>query len=102
MKFLKRGSWTLAVALVPLFSLQAQPQSECEGVATRVKAAAIKGVDRAARSFTWAFAMNDRDRFDATPLLQTKVRVLAPGCLIAHFGAYTRPTDNHIVFQVTV
>ena len=102
MKPLKLGSWTLIAALVPLWSLQAQPQSECEGVATRVKAIGIKSVDRAARNFTWTLALSDRDRFDATPLLQTKVRVFAPGCLVAHLGAYVRPTDNDIVFQVRV
>lgn len=83
--------------LSPSTSHASHDQIECSSNAPKVKAVGIQSTHIANVNFS---ATNGG--FDPVPLLRTTVNLSQTGCLIAHFSAIPRPTDNHIVFQVRV
>jgi hypothetical protein len=70
----------------------------CEGRTTKVTAITAKGY----QSRTTIFNIFTNGALDPTPILSTTVNVEEAGCLIAHFSAKARPTDNYINFQVRI
>jgi hypothetical protein len=88
------------ILALPLESKAQQEQLECASKTTRVKAVSTQSVNRNAFNFTSALHPG---ALDPTPLLTTTVKTGGKvSCLIAHFSAYARPADNHLIFQVRV
>jgi len=53
------------------------------------------------------FAVTTKFQFDVPnlqPMLETNIHVTGPGqsCVVAYFSAVVKPTDNYMVFQVTI
>lgn len=106
MKIMKRS--VLCVGAISLLSLSiSKPveaaQIECQSLSTKVKG--VTNPD--ATQVTTLYQDNNFNppQFGGfQTLLSTQIVVGGPGgsCLIAHFSAEARPTDNYIMFQVAV
>jgi len=77
--------------------------SHAETIVCRSEAATVKAVTIAEDYF----AVTTRFQFDVPnlqPLLETQITVTGNGqsCVVAYFSAVVKPTDNYMVFQVTV
>ena len=93
---------TMSLSLVCVFVLSftttaGAQQIECRGSAPLVKAVTLPD----------NHYVTTRSQFDTPnlqPLLTTSIFVNGPGtsCVIAHFSAHARITDNYIVFQVRI
>ena len=95
-----RRSQLLALSVVVAMCLLGQALAgtiECQGVATKVKAV----TDPNYHLINTKYQLDDPN---LETLLATEVKVSgkAPSCLIAHFSALARITDNYVVFQVRV
>ena len=96
MKKLIKAAIIVGVLVVP--SVAGAETIVCRSAAATVKAATI------AEDY---FAVTTRFQFDTPnlqPLLETSILVTgtSPSCVVAYFSAVARPTDNYMVFQVTV
>lgn len=88
------------ILILPVESNAQQEQLECASKTTQVKAVSTQGVNRSAFNFTSELHPG---ALDPTPLLTTTVKTSGKSsCLFAHFSAYARPADNHLIFQVRV
>jgi hypothetical protein len=77
--------------------------ARAESIVCRSQAGTVKAVTIAEDYF----AVTTRFQFDSPnlqPLLETSILVTGTGqsCIVAYFSAVVRPTDNYMVFQVTV
>ena len=77
--------------------------ARAETIACRSATTAVKAVTIAEDYF----AVKTRfqlDRPNLQPMLETSILVpgTTPSCVVAYFSAVVRPTDNYMVFQVTV
>ncbi len=77
--------------------------ANAETIACRSEASTVKAVTIAEDYF----AVTTRFQFDVPnlqPLLETTIHVTGNGqsCVVAYFSAVVKPTDNYMVFQVTV
>jgi hypothetical protein len=93
----------LPFALVALGMLVAPGVARAENIVCRSQAGTVKAVTIAEDYF----AVTTRFQFDSPnlqPLLETNILVTGIGqsCIVASFSAVVRPTDNYMVFQVTV
>ena len=88
----------LPILWLPLEGWASHDQVACTSKPKNVKAVSIASLHIANVNFTSGGV------FDPVPLLTTTVTVGGGNlsCLVAHFSAIPRPTDNHIVFQVRV
>jgi hypothetical protein len=87
---------SLAVAL-PLTAHAADPGAECRSSAGTVKAIRLQDFQPITTRFQF-------DNPNLQKLMGTTVLVTGAGlsCIVAHFSAHARITDNYIVFQVRV
>jgi hypothetical protein len=90
------GSFAFAALLVP--SLAGAENIVCRSTASTVKAVTI------AEDY---FPVTTEFQFDTPnlqPLLETDISVTGTGlsCVLASFSAVVKPTDNYMVFQVTL
>ena len=83
--------------------LVAPGAAQAENIVCRSQAATVKAVTISEDYF----AVTTRFQFDSPnlqPLLETNILVtgIGPSCVVAYFSAVVKPTDNYMVFQVTV
>lgn len=83
--------------------LVAPRAARAENIVCRSQAGTVKAVTIAEDYF----AVTTRFQLDLPnlqPLLETSIQVTGIGqsCIVAYFSAVVRPTDNYMVFQVTV
>lgn len=87
----------LAVLASPLAGYAFDDPVECQSAARQVKAIRLQDYHPITTQFQF-------DTPNLEPLLSTTVEVQGKdeSCIIAHFSAHARVTDNYIVFQVLV
>src|SRR5215218_9578330 len=95
----------LFIAAAALFSAApaSAQQTECAGVATKVKAVSLTDYQKVKALFQFPDFIDFPDG-NLQQLMSTDVTVDGPGrsCLVATFSAMALPTDNYLVFQVRV
>ena len=93
---------TMSLSLVCVFVLSFTTTAGAQQIECRSSAPLVKAVTSPDNHY-----VTTRFQFDTPnlqPLLTTSIFVNGPGssCVIAHFSAHARITDNYIVFQVRI
>jgi hypothetical protein len=93
----------VAFALVALAALFVPSVARAETIACRSTASTVKAVTIAEDYFR-VTRLFQFDSPSLEPLLETTISVVGPGqtCVVASFSAVVRPSDNYLVFQVTL
>ena len=94
------------VVTIPLFALVAllvPSPGGAETIVCRSLAPTVKAVTIAEDYFP-VTTLFQFDRPNLQPLLETSISVggSSQGCVVAYFSAVVKPSDNYVVFQVTV
>jgi hypothetical protein len=90
-------------ALFALAALMVPSQAGAETIVCRSVASTVKAVTIAEDYFS-VKTLFQFDTPNLQPLLETSISVggTGPSCVVAYFSAVVKPSDNYLVFQVTL